>query len=100
MQGTWKTSSLHNRFRFVLYKLHSGSSGQEGLVELRLGQDGKQLWARTVMSIFTLTGETMNIRMIRRRSRKYTVRPHGWQRWKGGEERRCWHYWLREYGTK
>ena len=63
--GTWKASSLHNRFRFVFYKLHSGSSGQDGLVELRLGQDRPQLWARTVMSIFTLTGEKMNIRMIR-----------------------------------
>ena len=75
MQGTWKTSGLHYRFRFVFYKLHSGSSGQDGLAELRLGQDRKQLRARTGMSIFTLTGEKMNIRMIRRRSRKYTEAP-------------------------
>lgn len=41
-EATWKTSSLHNRVRFIFYKLHSGSSGQHGLVELRLGQDSDE----------------------------------------------------------
>lgn len=50
VQGTWKTSSLHNRFRFVLYKLHSGSSGQGGTGRIKtrpgrkttMGQDSDE----------------------------------------------------------
>lgn len=42
VEATWKTSSPRNKFRFIFYKLHSGSSGQHGLVELRLGQDSDE----------------------------------------------------------
>ena len=42
VQSTVKTSVLFNRFRFTFYKLHSGSSGEDELVELRLGQDRPQ----------------------------------------------------------
>lgn len=41
-EATRKTSSPHNRFRFIFYQLHSGSSGQHGLVESRLGQDSDE----------------------------------------------------------
>lgn len=43
VQYTEKTSILCNRFRFTFYKLHYGSSGEDGLVALKLGQDRPHL---------------------------------------------------------
>lgn len=55
VQPTVKTSM--NRFRFTVCKLHSGSSGEDGPVELRLGQDQPQLQLKRGITAFTFIGE-------------------------------------------